>query len=56
MPDLILPMNGVYFDQIARGEKMEEYRLDNEYWRKRLIGRAYDNIVLLRGYPKGGRI
>ena len=52
---LTLNLNGIYFDAIARGEKVEEYRLANAYWRKRLA-RSYETIVLLRGYPKGGGI
>lgn len=53
---LTLALNGVYFDQIANGAKLEEYRLRTPYWEKRLVGRAYDNIVLTRGYPKGGGV
>lgn len=53
---LTLPLNGVYFDQIASGEKLEEYRLATPYWDKRLWLRHYDRIVLTRGYPKGGGI
>lgn len=56
MADLIIPIKGIYFDQIASGEKLEEYRLVNGYWIKRLRNRAYDRIILLRGYPKGGGI
>lgn len=53
---LIIPIKGVYFDQIASGVKPHEYRLRNAYWAKRLEGRSYDRIVLTRGYPKGGGI
>lgn len=56
MADLILPMKGIYFDQIKAGQKPYEYRLVNEYWRKRLIGREYRKIILLRGYPKSGGV
>jgi hypothetical protein len=49
---LILILTGEYFDAIQRGEKTEEYRLCNDYWRKRLEGRDYDQIVLTRGYAK----
>jgi len=56
MVDLILPMKGVYFDQILRGEKLEEYRLRTSYWEVRLADRKYGNLVLLRGYPKGGGV
>jgi len=53
---LTLPLNAVYFDQIKAGEKLEEYRLDTPFWRKRIAGRVYDHIVLTRGYPKGGGV
>lgn len=56
MADLILPMKGVYFDQILRGEKLEEYRLRTGYWERRLLGRQYRNLVLTRGYPKDGGV
>jgi hypothetical protein len=49
---LVLPMKGVYFDAIRDGTKPEEFRRDNDYWRKRLVDREYDIIVLKRGYPK----
>ena len=53
---LTIPVNGVYFDQIARGEKREEYRLRTPFWSKRLVGRTYDAVVLTRGYPRGGGV
>lgn len=53
---LTVPINGIYFDQIAGGVKREEYRLANDYWSKRLIGRDYERVVLTRGYPKGGGV
>lgn len=52
MSTLHLPMKGEYFDQIKAGTKPEEFRLANDYWRKRLVGRTYDRIELTRGYPK----
>jgi hypothetical protein len=52
MSDLILPLKGEYFDDIAAGRKPEEFRLANDYWRTRLVDRQYDRIVLTRGYPK----
>lgn len=54
--DLTLPLKGIYFDQIARGEKLFEYRLHTPYWDRRIVGRQYDNLVLTRGYPKGGGV
>ena len=44
-------MKGKWWDQIASGEKTIELRLQTDYWRKRLIGRHYDEIHLWRGYP-----
>lgn len=52
MADLYLPLKGEYFDAIKAGTKTEEYRLVTPYWRKRLVGRSYDRIVLTKGYPK----
>ena len=48
---LTLALNGVYFDQVKRGEKLEEFRLHNAYWQRRLVGRDYDYVVLTKGYP-----
>lgn len=48
---LTLPLKGEYFDAIADGSKPEEFRLDTPYWRRRLLDREYDTIMLLRGYP-----
>lgn len=53
---LTLPVKGVYFDQIARGEKPEEYRLANSFWEQRICGKVFDAVVLTRGYPKGGGV
>lgn len=49
---LTLSLKGEYFDAIRDGTKPKEYRLVNEYWSKRLIGRAYSRIELTKGYPK----
>lgn len=55
MNDLLtLSLKGEYFDAIRDGTKPKEYRLVNEYWSKRLIGRSYSRIVLTKGYPKAG--
>ena len=53
---LTIPVNGVYFDQIAAGTKPEEYRLVSPFWSKRLEGRRYDAVVMTRGYPKAGGV
>ncbi|VVE78132.1 ASCH domain-containing protein [Pandoraea sputorum] len=52
MRTLTIPVKGIYFDQIKAGTKPFEYRLRTPYWSKRLVGRAYDRVVLTRGYPK----
>lgn len=48
---LHLPVKGVYFHQIKNGAKLREYRLQTNYWRKRLVGREYDEIHIKLGYP-----
>jgi len=50
--DLTLPLKGEYFDAIKAGTKIEEYRLDNEFWRKRLDRRSFDRVILTKGYPR----
>ena len=50
--NLQLAVNGEYFHEIKSGEKLEEYRLYNAYWCKRLEGRSYDKIIITWGYPK----
>lgn len=52
--NLTLHLKKEYFDQIASGEKVEEYRLVTPYWVRRLVGREYNNVVLLCGYPTRG--
>ncbi|MDF0506534.1 ASCH domain-containing protein [Burkholderia cenocepacia] len=52
MKDLILPLNTRYFLDIRAGTKGEEYRLCTPFWRKRIEGRVYRNVVLTMGYPR----
>lgn len=54
MATLYLALKGEYFDAIKAGEKLEEYRYRSPYWRRRLEGRTYDAIELVRGYAKAG--
>lgn len=54
MSRLVLSLKGEYFDLIASGMKPFEYRLQTEYWRKRLVGRTYTEVEFTRGYPKRG--
>jgi hypothetical protein len=49
---LVLHLKKQYFEQIKRGQKTMEFRLKTPYWHKRLVGRKYDTIRLLCGYPK----
>jgi hypothetical protein len=50
--DLVLPVKGIYFDQIKAGTKSHEFRLVNDYWTKRLLGRVYDRVIITKGYPR----
>ena len=52
MKTLYLPLKAEYFDEIKSGEKKYEYRRVNKFWRKRLSGRNFAKIVLMKGYPK----
>lgn len=53
---LTLALKAEYFNAIKGGEKLEEYRLETAYWRKRLQGRTYDKIVLTCGYPRSDEL
>jgi hypothetical protein len=50
MKILHLTLYKKWFDAIARGEKVEEYRRINEFWTRRLVGREYDEIYFRNGY------
>jgi len=49
MSDMHFHVKTEYFEAIKRGEKTEEYRLRNQYWRRRLI---YFNTERYRDLPK----
>ena len=49
--NLILPLKRKWFEEIQDGMKKEEYRLYNEYWCKRLIGKSFNKIIITLGYP-----
>ncbi|MGY5579758.1 ASCH domain-containing protein [bacterium 19MO03SA05] len=51
---LHLPVKAVYFHQIKNGGKPFEFRLQTEYWRKRIENRDYDEVHIKMGYPKKG--
>lgn len=48
---LYLPLKREYFEQIRDGQKSFEYRLCTRYWKTRLVGRHYSDVVLTMGYP-----
>jgi len=50
--DLHLNLKKEYFDAIKSGKKRFEYRLFNDFWKKRLIGKPFKSIVIKLGYPK----
>ena len=56
---LHLHLKTEYFQQIAKGEKREEYREHNAYWVKKLVefpsglGRTFDGIVIYNAYKPG---
>lgn len=56
MAVLYLPLNAMYYDAIVAGEKLLEYRENTTYWRKRLEGREFEAIEIMKGYPKKGDI
>jgi len=49
---LHLPVKAFYFNQIKAGTKIDEYRLQSDYWRNRLVDRQYDEVYIKLGYPK----
>lgn len=52
MKTLFLPVKREYFEQIKSGEKTQEFRLVNDYWRKRLEGlkEPYGKLIIALGY------
>jgi len=50
--DLHLSVKGEYFEQLKAGTKPFEYRRYTPYWKKRIEGREYENIIITHGYPK----
>jgi len=50
--DLTLAVKAKYFHEIQNGSKKWEFRLQTEYWKKRLVGRKYDRVIITLGYPK----
>jgi len=50
--DLHLNLKAEYFNDIKAGKKPFEYRLKNDYWTKRLVGRGCNFVHFKSGYPK----
>ncbi len=47
---LYLTLRRCWFDEIAAGTKTEEYRDVTQYWRRRIVGRQYDEVHFRNGY------
>lgn len=47
---LCLTLHREFFDAILAGKKKTEYRENKEYWRRRLVGRTYQEIHFRNGY------
>ncbi|MEA1909573.1 MAG: ASCH domain-containing protein [Patescibacteria group bacterium] len=50
MKILHLTLKKKWFDQIAEGKKIVEYREVKPYWNKRLKGKKFDEIYFRNGY------
>jgi len=50
--DLHFNLKGEYFYEIVAGTKKFEYRLKNDFWTKRLVGRRYGQVHFKKGYPR----
>ncbi|MEX3983658.1 ASCH domain-containing protein [Paraburkholderia sp. EG287A] len=48
---LVLPVKGEFFSQMKARTKLFEYRLRTPFWRKRLVGREYEEVCVTLGYP-----
>lgn len=55
MSNIVFNVAGIYFNAFKSGEKTHEFRLHNEFWIKRLVGRQYDSVIIACGYPKHGQ-
>ena len=50
-PILILHVRKEYFDQIAAGDKIVEYRLITPFWSK-MLSKEFTHVKIGLGYPK----
>lgn len=49
---LFLTIKKEYFDAILSGEKKEEYRIINSFYKSRIENKEYTHIILQNGYSK----
>jgi hypothetical protein len=53
VPEILhLTLKREFFAQIASKQKRTEFRERKPYWRKRLEGRRFDEIIFRNGYGK----
>jgi hypothetical protein len=56
MKNLKLAVKRRWFEDIQSGVKSEEFRLNNDYWKKRLEGKDFDKVIITLGYPSNDQI
>lgn len=52
---LCLHLRRIWFDKVKSGEKMVEFKKASPYWRGRLIGKSYDEVHVMLGYPNSNQ-
>jgi hypothetical protein len=52
MPDLTLVVKAEFFEAIRKGQKLEDYRVASEYWRKRIEKEGIERVKIRLGFPK----
>lgn len=50
--NLTLNLKKKYFEEIKQGIKKEEYRLCTPFWKKRILGKKFEKVIIKLGYPK----
>jgi len=53
---LHLTITRKYFDLIASGQKTVEYKEYKPYWKKRLVGKEYQEVHFRNGYAKNAPV
>ncbi|ELA6641059.1 ASCH domain-containing protein [Vibrio alginolyticus] len=59
LKSLVLNVNKRWFEEVKAGTKHKEYRVFNDYWKKRLLHadgtpKQFKDIQYKLGYPKSG--